>query len=134
MKGPFITLVATLAAALPIACLFVAFAGCRGSPGSSQEALLRVWSNKTSSVEERTAAVNRYFTNGTPVSIVVKVLGTNYTRFRPVLAGAPRAAKTCGLLYEFGDDWVLILTTAPIDTDPLGYLFTGADYTPPSSQ
>jgi hypothetical protein len=55
--------------------------------------------------------VYRTFTNGTPISLVVAKLGTNCTRFTP--------CETSGVMYSFGRESVVILTTAT-PQEPLG--------------
>ena len=93
-----------------------------------------MWSARTNSVEQLAEAVNRRFTNGTPISYVVSVLGKNDSTLRPFSAidlatGHPPVGATCSLMYSFGEDTVYIGTTAPLDADPLPAKFTGARYT-----
>jgi hypothetical protein len=94
--------------------------------------LRRVWSASGISVRERAEAVNRAFTNGTSIRTVVAVLGTNYMVLRPFssvwIGPGPEPRKTCSLFYQFGDDEVVIGTSADIAGDPLTGQFTGAGY------
>ena len=98
----------------------------------TKEDLLRVWSAPEISVWECAAAVNRWFTNGTPISTVVALLGTNHTRFTPIstvwLGPGPEPRKTSGLMYRFGNDYVIVHTTADVMGDPLSGEFAGAGY------
>jgi hypothetical protein len=97
------------------------------------EELARVWSAPSVSVKDRAAAVNRAFTNGTPMSVVVASLGTNFVRFAPIstvwVGSGPEPRKTSGLRYGFGEKSVYISTTASISEDPLYGRFVGAGYT-----
>ncbi len=120
--------------------LLGAIYGCGLNRTSSQtrspvEELLRTWSAPDISVRERAAAVNRCFTNGTPIPAVVSILGTNYGVVRPFssvwIGPGPEPRKTCSLLYDFGRDSVEIGTSADIGGDPLGGKFTGAGYSLP---
>lgn len=97
---------------------------------ASDAELFRVWSAPAGSVHERAEAVNGFFTNGTPVSNIVAALGTNYKVLRPFssvwVGPGPEPRKTCSLLYDFGNDTVVINTSADISGDPLTGEFTGA--------
>jgi len=96
--------------------------------------LLRVWSASDANARERAAAVNRCFTNGTPIPIIVSVLGTNYGVLRPISTveggPGPEPRETCSLFYKFGqeDEGVTIGTTADVNGDPLTGEFTGAGF------
>ena len=100
--------------------------------------LLRVWSRPGISVRDRAGAVNRLFTNGTPIRTVVAVLGSNYGVLRPFssvwVGPGPEPRKTCSLYYSFGEDQVTIGTSADIAGDPLSGWFTGAGYSLPVTQ
>jgi hypothetical protein len=76
--------------------------------------------------------VKRAFTNGTPISMVVGALGTNYaTSFSSAtlwMGPGPQPRKTWSLLYYFGEDAVDIKTSAGINEEPLTGTFTGAGY------
>jgi hypothetical protein len=102
---------------------------------AGESALLRVWSGPGSSVRDRVEAVNRTFTNGTPIRTIVAVLGTNYGILRPYssvwVGPGPEPRKTCSLLYQFGEYTVVIGTSADITGDPLTGAFTGAGYWQP---
>ena len=85
--------------------------------------LMRVWADPGVSVKERAGAVNRAFPKGTPISLMVAKLGTNYT---PGTAyGAP-----C-LLYSFGRESVAIATTAAQDEPILSATFVSAGWSVP---
>jgi hypothetical protein len=93
-----------------------------------------MWSARANSVEELANAVNRRFTNGTPISYVVSVLGKYDSTMRPFSAIDPSTGRapvgaTCSLMYSSGEDTVYICTTSPLDADPLAARFTGAGYT-----
>src|SRR5258708_2091542 len=79
--------------------------------------ILRLWSAPGASVQERAAAVNRSFTNGTPITAVVAVLGTNFTTFQKSYSevwmgpgDGPEPGENLGMIYRFGDGQVLIWT------------------------
>jgi len=98
---------------------------------SDKEELLRVWSLPKAPVWERADAVNRSFTNRTPVTAIVAVLGTNYTHwYSPIstvwLGPGPEPPKTSGLKYRFGGEYVIVHTTADLSADPLTGRFTRA--------
>jgi hypothetical protein len=102
---------------------------------SANGGLSSIWSDPASTVNQRTDAVNQAFTNGTPVSVVVTALGTNYMRAfssaRVWLGPGPEPRNTSWLVYSFGDETVDIHTTASISEDPLLGRFTGAGYSKP---
>ena len=120
--------------------LLGALSGCgqNQTPAESrtpaEQELLRVWSVSDANVRERAAAVNRCFTNGTRIPIIVSVLGTNYEEFRPIstvwVGPGPEPRKTCALFYRFGQDGegVIIGTTIDITGNPLAGEFTGAGF------
>jgi len=128
-----IVVVNLLAMSARRACLIAAFLGWSAVLGLASEELSRVWLGPNMSVRQRAAAVDRAFTNGTPVPLVVAALGTNYTRAGSSArlwmgpGSAPR--NTSWLRYGFGDQSVDIHTTAGIAEDPLTGTFTGAGYT-----
>ncbi|HZR18680.1 MAG TPA: hypothetical protein VFE51_15415 [Verrucomicrobiae bacterium] len=82
-------------------------------------------------------AVNRAFTNGTPVSVVVAALGTNYmlcgNSARLWVGPGPEPPNTYWLEYGFGQDEVTIGSSAVFgrDLDILSSKFTGAGYSLP---
>lgn len=119
-----------------IAFIAATLLGCGLSLASESE-LLRVWSGHGASVKERAEAVNRAFTNGTPVTVIVSALGTNYTRCfnsaRIWIGPEPEPPNTMWLSYRFGEDAVTIGTSAVfgVDLDPVSGKFTGAGYSLP---
>ena len=104
---------------------------------SAGEELSRIWSDRSATVRQRAGAVNRAFTNGTPVSVVVAALGTNYTRCmmsaRIWMGPGPEPPNTLWLSYRFGDEQVTIGTSAVLgrDLDALTGKSTGAGYSLP---
>jgi hypothetical protein len=104
---------------------------------SAGEDLSRIWSDRSATVRQRADAVNRAFTNGTPVSVVVAALGTNYTRCmssaRVWMGPGPEPPNTLWLSYRFGEEEVTIGTSAVLgrDLDALTGKFTGAGYSLP---
>ena len=100
----------------------------------ASENLSRVWRDPNATVQQRAAAVNRAFTNGTPLSVVVAALGTNYgccfSSARLYLGPPPEPPNTYWLSYEFGKDKVTLGTSAVFgqDLDVLASKFTGAYY------
>ena len=119
------------------ALLTAAFLGWSAGAALAADELSRVWSDPAKSVRERADAVNRAFTNGTPVSVVVATLGTNYTlsgsSARLWAGSGPEPPNTFWLSYRFGEDEVAIETSAVFgrDLDPLSCKFTGAGYSFP---
>jgi len=106
-------------------------AGCGRVRTPSEQALERVWSDASSTAEERTAAVNQRFTNGTPIASVIDLLGTNYTRFTLIAiysCGEPELKKDWDLAYGLGEKSVIIKVTASEHADPLTGQFFGARY------
>src|SRR4030095_6079770 len=105
------------------AFLAAALLGCGLVHASDLDKLARVWSASNVSMRDRAAAVNQAFTNGTPMSVVVAALGTNYVASAPIstvsVFRGPERAKTSGLLYGFGEKSAYISTTASISEDPL---------------
>src|SRR5437879_1623936 len=116
----------------------VAVLSCGVFLASAGEELSRIWSNRSMTVRQRADAVNRAFTNGTPVSVVVAALGTNYTRCmssaRVWMGPGPEPPNTLWLSYRFGEDEVTIHSSAVLgkDLDALSGTFTGAGYSLPS--
>jgi hypothetical protein len=76
---------------------------------------MRVWADPGVSVKERAVAVNRAFPNGTPISLIVAKLGTNYTR--------STATGALCLVYSFGGESVAIETDAALDAPLLSAKF-----------
>jgi hypothetical protein len=110
--------------------IFLTLLGCSWNQATTEQDLQRVWSAPNVSVQERAAAVNRYFKKGTAIPAVVNVLGTNYSNFTPIstvwVGPGPEPRKTSGLIYFFGEDGVIVGTTAGIDENPLTGKFTFA--------
>jgi hypothetical protein len=104
----------------------------------ADDELSRIWRAPGKSVRERADAVNRAFTNGTPVSAVVAALGTNYIRCmmsaRVWLGPGPELPNTLWLSYRFGEGDVTIHTSAVLgkDLDATTGKFTGAGYSLPA--
>ncbi len=118
-------------------CLAIAFVGWSVVLASATEELSRVWSDPSISIKARASAVNRAFTNGTPVSVVVAALGTNYmlcgSSARLWVGPGPESPNTFWLSYHFGEEEVTIGTSAVFgrDLDPLSSKFAGAGYSWP---
>jgi hypothetical protein len=118
------------------ALLTVAFLGWSAVLASASDELSRIWSApRVSVVRERAEAVNRAFTNGTPVSVVVAVLGTNYARCgssaRLWMGPGPEPPNTTWLSYRFGEEQVIIGSSALFGEDQLTGTFTGAGHSIP---
>jgi hypothetical protein len=100
----------------------------------ADDELSRTWRAPGKSVRERADAVNRAFTNGTPVAVVVAALGTNYARCmssaRLWMGPRPEPPNTLWLSFRFGENEVTIGTSAVLgrDLDVLTGKFTGAGY------
>lgn len=98
------------------------------------EELSRIWRDPNATVQQRAAAVDRAFTNGTPLSVVVAALGTNYalcgSSARLWAGPQPEPPNTFWLSYSFGKDEVTLGTSAVFgrDLDILACKFTGAGY------
>ena len=117
---------------IAVLLLFSAILGCAEVRALADQKRLLAWSARGISVRARATAVNRCFTNGTPMRAIVAVLGTNYIVSRPIsgvwVGPGPEPRKTSGLIYSFGEECVTIGTTAAINADPLTGEFTGAGY------
>jgi len=111
----------------------LAFLGWSAVAASAGDELSRIWSDRGASVRERAEAVNRAFTNGTPMSVVVRALGTNYIQCfmsaRVWLGPGPEPPNTPWLSYRFGEEEVTVHTTSSISEGPLKGKFTRAGYT-----
>jgi hypothetical protein len=108
--------------------------GCTPAHHETEAEFLQMWTARSSSVQELAAAANRRFTNNTPVSYVVSILGKNHSILEPYSVidpktGRPPIGVTCSLMYELGEDLLFINTTAPVGSDPLLAKFTGARFT-----
>lgn len=118
-------------------CFTLALFGWSAVVALADAELSRIWREPNATVQQRAAAVNRAFTNGTPVSVVVAALGTNYAlcgSSARIWAGPqPEPPNTFWLSYRFGKDEVTVGTSAVFgrDLDPLSCKFTGAGYTLP---
>jgi hypothetical protein len=98
-----------------------------------QEELLPVWLAPGTPVWDRAAAVNRTFTNGTPIPVIIAVLGTNFSQWSSPIStvslGEGRESHGKSRLeYHFDKGRVIIHTTADGMADPLAGGFTGAGY------
>jgi hypothetical protein len=117
------------------AYLAVAFLGWSVVLALAGEELSRKWSDPSASVRQRAEAVNRAFTNGTAVSVVVAALGTNYTRCgssaRLWMGPGPEPPNTTWLSYRFGREQVIVGSSAVFGEDPLTGTFTGAGHSIP---
>jgi len=102
--------------------------GACGSAHTPEQSLARLWSSKDTSAKERCDAINRCFSNGTPISQVVAVLGNNYVLLIPYSGiTSPGGTLTRSLIYESGGGKsIMIGTSAPLDGDELASKFTGA--------
>ncbi len=87
-----------------------------------------MWSTRTNSVQELAEAVNRRFTNGTPTSYVVSILG-EYDIILIPSASEARVGATPSALYSGPEGWVEIHTTEPPFADAPPGKFIGARYT-----
>src|SRR5579862_6035390 len=103
--------------------LATAFLCCGIMASFASEQLSRIWSDPNIDIGQRMQAVDRAFTNGTPISVVVASLGTNYTRGLSSFRAPP---ERWFLRYKFGEESVLICTSAGPDEDPLSARFIGA--------
>src|ERR1043165_1998761 len=119
----------------PRAILAVAVLSWSITLASAGEEFSRMWSAPSVTVQQRAAAVNRAFTNGTPLSVVVAALGTNYTRCgssaRLWMGPGPEPLNTTWLSYHFGQEQVTIGSSAVFGEDPVTGTFTGAGHSIP---
>jgi hypothetical protein len=106
--------------------------------GVFPQELSRVWCAPGIPVWERATAVNRAFTNGTPMQVVVRALGRNYVPGFSIatvwMGPGPEPRKTWSLVYRFGEDTVDIETSAGINEDPLTSTFASAGHSMPAGQ
>jgi hypothetical protein len=122
---------------IPRTCTLAVALGLGAAAAFAGDELSRIWSAPGASVQERAAAVNRSFTNGMAVSVIVAALGTNYTlcgsSARLWVGPGPESPNTFWLSYRFGEEEVTIGTSAVFgrDLDPLSSKFTGAGYSWP---
>lgn len=114
------------------AVLTLAILGWSGVVGLASDELPRIWTSPHAAVWERADAVNRAFTNGTPMAVVIAALGTNFTQCfssaRVWLGTGPEPPNTPWLSYRFGEEEVTIHTSAAISEGPVKGKFTGAGY------
>jgi hypothetical protein len=103
------------------------------STSSGAEELSRKWSSPGASGPERAAALNETFTNGTPMSAVVAVLGSNYTRVSPISIPGPQPRNTSGLIYRFAEQEIVIVSTAATNANPVSGTFIRAAYMRPGT-
>jgi hypothetical protein len=105
----------------------VGLASCKSGTTRERELAL-IWTSNDASAKERCDAINRCFTNGTPIVRVVGTLGNNYTLVIPYSGiTSPGGRLTRGLLYELGDGrQISIGTTAALDENEMAANFTGA--------
>jgi hypothetical protein len=93
----------------------------------AEQKLLSVWFAPGLPKKQLAEAVNQHFTNGTPVSNIVQVLGPGYVQVTPYsmisFEGSP---ITCWL--EYKNQGITIHTSARLGADPLAAKFTGAGY------
>jgi hypothetical protein len=107
--------------------LVVGFAGCKSGVTRERE-LARIWTSNDASANERCNAINRCFTNGTPITRVVGVLGKHYLLVIPYSGiTSPGGRLTRSLLYELDDrQQISVGTTAGLDENEMAANFTGA--------
>jgi hypothetical protein len=82
---------------------------------------------------ERAAAMNKTFTNGTPMSAVVAILGTNYTQTSSISIPGPQPRRVSGLIYRFAEQEIVIASTAATNTNPISGTFISAAYLKPGT-
>ncbi len=109
--------------------ILIGGAGVALTGGFTRDDATRTWSSTHATVDERRLAVVSLFTNGTPMAAVIRTLGTNYTTIRPFSCvvvdltntnqpGFRGTCTNCSIEYKFGQDSILITTTADIGGDP----------------
>ena len=107
----------------------IALTACRPDPSQTERGFLRDWSAPGISPSERAALVNRFFTNGTPIATVVRLLGPGYIRVTPYsMVSVDGHPIMCYLAYT--NQRVTVRTSARVDSgvDLLAATFTGAGY------
>lgn len=111
-----------------IITLAIGFPACTPSPPTPSQELAHIWSSTNTSAVERRDAINRCFTNGTPISRVVASLGKNYELVIPYSGITLDGSKlTRSLNYRLSSrEFIGIGTTAALDEDELTGRFTGA--------
>jgi hypothetical protein len=98
----------------------------------AEEKLRQIWTAEGVSVERRAEAVNGCFTNGTPMPVVIRILGTNFSRITPYsMVSLNGSHVTCWLEYSFGAESVSIHTTAELGQNPTRARFTSAGHSIP---
>jgi hypothetical protein len=115
-----------------IALAAMLFSGCAPAQSKTEQDFVQMWSARTNSVRELAEAVNRRFTNGTPVPVIVAALGNNYTRCgssaRLWMGPGPEPPNTTWLSYRFGEEQVIIGSSALFGEDPVTGRFIGAGH------
>src|SRR5689334_5566685 len=118
---------------IPRACILTIVLGLAAGASFAGDEIFRIWSAPDVPVRERATAVNQSFTNGTPIALVIAVLGTNFTTFQKAYStvwlgpgNGPEPGQNLGMIYNFRDGQVLIWTRNPRNPDPLSGNFGSA--------
>src|ERR1035437_9744215 len=74
----------------------------------SEQNLRGVWTASNASVQQRAAAANSCFTNGTPIRQVLRVLGKWDEHHQTFTTVDPSELDHRGLVYRFGSDYITI--------------------------
>src|SRR5689334_17523874 len=110
-----------------LAAVTVTLLICARSSTSAADDLRRMWTARTNSAEELTAAINARFTNGTPMREVVAVLGPQDMMYiTTTLSWPPETQNQRVWVYRFGPKEILIQSTGGPTTPLADRGFAGA--------
>jgi hypothetical protein len=79
----------------------------------AEQHLRAIWTATNATAQQRAAAVNSYFTNGTPVRRLLEVLGKWDEHHQTFLATDPSELDYRALVYRFGLDRITIRAKGP---------------------
>jgi len=92
----------------------------------SEQNLQAIWAATNATVQQRAAAVNSCFTNGTPMRRVLDLLGKWDEHHKRFTAVDPSELDHRGLVYRFGSDRITIRAKGTPDTRTEDCAFDGA--------
>ena len=114
-----------------IGIVYVAVLVLAWMPGGAADDLRRMWTVRTNSVEELATAINKQFTNGTPMGQVVRVLGRQDTMYiTTTLSWPPETQNQRVWVYRFGSREILVRSTGGATTPLSDRGFAGAQAVP----
>jgi hypothetical protein len=91
----------------------------------TEQSLRAIWSGTNATVQQRVAAVNSCFTNGTPIKRVVGVLG-KWDEHHQTFTAEPLDLGYRGVVYRFGPERITIRAKGAPGTPTENCTFAGA--------